>query len=236
MSLMDFFKGQPAPAPQESSSQQDSQGSQQSNDQNFQNNQQLEQNSGVESFKDLWNNTNTEGEPLEDDSDLSSLFTVDPDKINESTSKIDFTQSISPEALEAISAGGEEAVKAFATSMNKVAQEVFSKSMLASGSLVKQAFSKAQDRIDTRASRNFTRLKVSDELTSVNPLLKDPSVAPMVAAVQSQLQRKYPDASADEIRTQAEKYFENFAKLVTKPAKSSDTPERDITDFSDFFS
>lgn len=236
MSLMDFFKGQPAPAMQESSQQslQESQNNQQLNGSNSQNNQQQSENSGLESFKDLWNNTNTEGEQLEDDSDLSSLFTVDPDKINESVSKIDFTQSISPEALEAISAGGEEAVKAFATSLNKVAQEVFSKSMLASGSLVKQAFSKAQDRIDARASRNFTRLKVSDELTSVNPLLKDPSVAPMVAAVQSQLQRKYPDASADEIRTQAEKYFENFAKLVTKKPEST-APERDITDFSDFF-
>lgn len=230
MKLMDFFRGQQEPATAQEPVNNNQQTTMEPQNQEQQN---QDQNSDMESFKDLWNNEPTEGEPPEDPSDLSSLFSVDQDKIKESVSKMDFTGTLSPEVLEAISSGGEDAVKAFATSLNSVAQEVFSKAMLANGSLVKQAFSKAQDKIDARTSRNYTRLKVSDELTSVNPLLKDPSVAPMVAAVQEQLQRKYPDASAADIRAQAEKYFTNFANMVKKP-ETPETPTKDLSDFSDF--
>jgi len=188
--------------------------------------------SPMEAFKDIWQNGDSDTDV--DDADFSSLFNIDPEKIQETVSNFDFTQSLDPAALDAISAGGEEAQKAFAASLNTVAKDVFSKAMLANGMLVKQALEKAQDKIDTRTSRNYQRLKASEELTSSNPLFKDPAVAPMIGAIQAQLHRKYPDASSSEIKQQAERYLLQFADVIRGPS----TKDKDITptdsDFSNF--
>lgn len=227
MSIMDFFRGTQGTAAQETTA-----STQQATTAT---NEQTQDLSTMDSFKDLWNNAPIEGETAtEDPADLTSLFTIDPKKIGESVSTIDFTESLPPDLLEKVSAGGDEAVKALLSSFNSFGRDVFSKAMLANGMLVKQAFSKAQGKIDARTSNNFRSLKVSEELTSTNPLLKDPSVVPIVSAIRKQLESKYPDASAADIQAQTEKYLVNFAKLVQGPEKSKST-ERDTTDFSNFF-
>lgn len=233
MKLMDFFRGgdtgtsSPDPAPSTSDAAMNQQQTTSTG---------TPQNTGgeisdVDSFQDLWQTDDSNNNV--DDSDLSSLFDVNPEKIQEAVTKINFTDSISQEALEAISAGGEDALKALSSTLNSVARDVFSKAMLANGVLVKQAFSKAQDKLDARTSKQFTKLRVSDELNSSNPLFKDPSVAPIVSAVREQLQRKYPDASPAEIRAQAEKYFNNLATKIKGPERVEDTGV-DLSDFSNF--
>ncbi|TFZ81695.1 hypothetical protein [Candidatus Macondimonas diazotrophica] len=190
--------------------------------------------SPLEAFKDIWQSDTTEAE--QDDADLSSLFSIDPEKINSTVSNIDFTKSLDPQVLESIAAGGEDAQKAFLTSLNSVARDVFSQSMLANGMLVKQALTKAQDKIDTRTSRSYNRLKASEALTSSNPLLKDPAVEPMISAIQERLHKKYPDADSESIKQQAEEYLLKFADVIRGPSeqrKQEETSAKE-TDFSTF--
>ena len=193
--------------------------------------------SPLESFKDIWQSDTAETE--QDDADLSSLFSIDPEKINSTVSNIDFTKSLDPQVLESIAAGGEDAQKAFVASLNSVARDVFSQSMLANGMLVKQALTKAQDKIDARTSRNYNRLKASEAITSSNPLFKDPAVAPMVSAIQEQLHKKYPEADSESIKQQAEDYLLKFADVIRGPSdrarqEESTAKETDFSNFLDF--
>jgi len=173
--------------------------------------------SPLAAFQDIWQTPTTqEGTP-------QALFAnLDPQKVMESARKVDFAKGISPEQLQAIAAGGEGAVKAFAESMNSLAQSVYAQSAIATTKIVEQALGKAQEQQDARLPGMFKKLSSTENLQAANPLLSNPAIQPLVGALQEQLVRKNPNATAGEIQQQVSDYFAalgtSFAPKAPAPA------------------
>lgn len=188
----------------------------------------------LDTFKDLW--TSGENGDDADDDTIESLFDIDPKKIEETVSKIDFAKSIDQDVIRKISEGGEEAQAAFALALNQVAQTVFSQSMLANGVLVKQALTGAQAQFDKRSSNNYKNTAVSDSLSKTNPLLNHPSVEPFIDVIKSRLTKKYPNAPAEEIKSKALQYLDEFAEAVQDPKRKKEVKNSNDVDWDSLMS
>lgn len=177
----------------------------------------------LDNFKDLWNPPK-EGEGPET-FDPSKLFQVDPEKIQQGVSQLNFTSAVTPELLARIQAGGDDAIKANLEIMNKVGQQAFMQSMLASSKLVEAALTKANSHLDSRIEQRTKQLQVSSSLRESNPALTHPAAAPLVSALEQQFAVKYPQATPAEITQLANEYLANFAQLASgkkeAPANSS---------------
>lgn len=185
-----------------------------------------EQVSPLDAYKDLWNNepkgNGENGEAADPLSDPSSLFNIDPKSIQEAVGRIDFAQSVTPEHLQAITEGGEGAQKAFMDSMNAVARQVFSQSMVGSAKLVEQAIARSAGAIDSRVESRLRTSQVSESVAESNPAFKHPAAKPMVQALQQQLAAKHPTASSKEISDMANAFFKDFADTIGAPARQKE--------------
>ena len=142
--------------------------------------------------------------------------------------------------MQAIAAGGEGAVQAFAQAMNKVAQGVYAQSAFATTKIVEQAVAKAQERFTSEIPSHVKKLQVSESLRNENPALNHPAASPILGAIESQLTVKHPNASSTEITNMARQYLEQFATAVNKPkeaAKAKQAAETNQgTDWNSFLS
>lgn len=190
--------------------------------------------SQLDNFNTLWQpNTDAPTEP-------QPLINVDPKSLAEAASKTNFVKMISPEQMQAIAAGGEGAVQAFAQAMNKVAQGVYAQSAFATTKIVEQAVAKAQERFTSEIPNHVKKLQVSESLRNENPALNHPAASPILGAIESQLTVKHPNASSTEITNMARQYLEQFATAVNKPkeaAKAKQAAETNQgTDWNSFLS
>ena len=170
--------------------------------------------SPLDTFSSLWQ-PDANAEPQQ------PIINIDPKSIAEAASKTNFTKMITPEQMQAISAGGEGAVQAFMQSMNTVAQGVYAQSAFATSKIVEQAIEKAQQRFTSEIPNHVKKLSVSDALRSENPALNHPAASPILGALEQQLTTKYPNASASELTQMAKQYLENFANMATQPQQQA---------------
>ena len=175
--------------------------------------------SPLDTFKDIWQ---TAANPADDTS--GPMFSgVDPQKLMESAGKVDFAKAVTPEQMQAIAAGGEGAVKAFAESMNKIAQTVYAQSAFATTKIVDQAMERQQQNFAKNLPSMVKKFSVNENLQAENPLLSNPALTPLVSALSEQLVRKNPNATSGEIQQQVNDYF---AALGTSFApKAPETPQ-----------
>lgn len=160
---------------------------------------------------------------------------VDPAKLMEAAKQVDFTKSLSPEVLQKIAGGGEDAIKAMMTSLNSVAQTVFANSAMATTKIVEQALGRQADQYNKNLPTQIRKLSANENLVTENPLLSNPAVAPLVGALQEQLVRKNPNASAAEIQSQVNQYFAALGTAFgPKPKIDPKQASKDV-DWSNFF-
>lgn len=189
----------------------------------------------LDSFKDIWKN-----DPVDPNAPQNpSVFgNVDPKRFMEAAGKIDFAKVVTPEQLQAISAGGEGAVGAFASALNAVAQTTYAQSAFASTKIVEQAMARAKDSFIAELPAHIKKQTVSESLRAENPVFSNPAVQPIISALEAQLTVKFPAASAGEITTMAKQYVEalgtSFAPKQAAPAAKPGT--REDTDWSSFLS
>lgn len=170
-----------------------------------------ESTSQLDNFNTLWQpNEGGNNEP-------QPLINVDPKSLAEAASKTNFVKMIPPEQLKAISEGGEGAMQAFASAMNKVAQGVYAQSAFATTRIVEQAVAKAQERFTSEIPNHVKKLQVSESLRNENPALNHPAASPILGAIESQLTVKHPNASSTEIKNMAMQYLDQFASAINKP-------------------
>lgn len=175
-------------------------------------------------FKDLWKPAEGETQSF-NPADMFNSF--DPAKIQEATSKMNFTQGVTQEHLAAIAEGGEGAMKAFAEALNATGRQAFSNSLMASAELTKQALVKADGHLDKRFTSLMSKQSLSSNLTSKNPELNSPEVAPITQAIVGQLAQKYPDATPAKLQEMAESYLMHVSGKLAGPktveSKSDET-------------
>ena len=157
-----------------------------------------------DSFQDLWKN-----DPVDPNAAAPGVFgKVDPQKFMEAAGKIDFSKAVTPEMLQAISTGGDAAMNAFATAMNKVAQGVYAQSAFATTKIVEQALSKSKESFMAELPQHIKKQTVTDSLRAENPIFSNPAVQPIISALEAQMTVKYPHATAPEITQMAKQYVE----------------------------
>jgi hypothetical protein len=170
-------------------------------------------------FKDIWQTAPVD--PNAPAKPASVFGDVDPKKFMEAAGKIDFSKAVTPEQLQAIAAGGEGAMKAFAESMNKVAQGVYAQSAFASTKIVENALAKSRESFLSELPTHIKQQQVSSTLRDSNPIFSNPAVQPIISALEVQMTQKYPNATATEITNMAKQYVEQLgAAFVPKPAEA----------------
>lgn len=166
--------------------------------------------SPLDAFTDLWKN-----EPKsEGQQEQPNMFNVDPQKLMEAAAKVDFAKVIKPEQVQAISAGGEGAVKAFMDAMNGVSQAVYAQSALLNTKIVERAMEQAETKFAERVPGLIKRHQVSDSLRTENPALSHPAAQPLIAALESQMAVKFPNATVAELNQMAKDYISSFASAA----------------------
>lgn len=178
-------------------------------------------------FATLWEpNKTDEPKPGEQPQGLT------PEKMLEAASKVDFTKALNRELVEKLQAGGTDAVQATLALMNQTAQQVYGQSVVVSQKLVEKAIAEARQEFASQVPGMMKRQSAQEALVQSNPAFKDPAVAPVVAAVQQQLQQKYPNATSAEIAELAQDYFKNAAGVFAgKPPESATKPTGAEADF-----
>lgn len=184
-------------------------------------------------FKDLWKN-----DPVDPNAPPSGVFgNVDPKKFMEAAGKIDFSKSITPDQLTAISTGGEAAMQAFAQAMNSVAQGVYAQSAFATTKIVEQALGKSKESFLAELPQHIKKQTVTDSLRAENPIFSNPAVQPIISALEAQMTVKYPHATAPEITQMAKQYVEALGTSFSpKPVVDPNAPKnkKGETDWSIF--
>lgn len=169
-------------------------------------------------FADLWKPSETTQETTQQ----GFLGNVDPQKVMEAAARTDFSKAIDKDTLARINAGGADAMTAMMESMNKVAQHVFAQSAMSTTKIVEAALAKAETKFQADLPGQVKRLSVTENMRNENPIFSNPAVAPIIAAVEFQLQQKNPTASASEITKMAKQYVEDFGQAVLpKPAETT---------------
>ncbi|MFZ1301765.1 MAG: hypothetical protein WAQ27_04315 [Candidatus Microsaccharimonas sp.] len=166
-------------------------------------------------YADLWEPPKTE-EPKP--GEQSQALT--PEKMLEAASKVDFRKVLDQESLAKIQAGGPEAVGALADLLNKTGQTVYGQSVVVSKRLIDDAVQQARTEFMKELPSLVRRQTAQEALISDNPAFKDPAVAPVVAAVQAQMQAKFPKATASELNEMAREYLRNAASVLSSDPKA----------------
>jgi len=173
-------------------------------------------------FATLW-------EPVKQDESKnpSAESGLSPEKMMEAAGKVDFTKVLDQESLKKISAGGEEAVQALAQLLNKTAQTVYGQSTVVAQKLVETAVNKAKMEFANQVPSMVKKQQMRDGLHSQSAAFKDPSVAPVISAVQSMLEQKFPSATATELNDMAKEWMVSAAGKFNPAKPESKTSSRE---------
>jgi hypothetical protein len=171
-------------------------------------------------FKDLWQPT-----PTDPNAPKNTTQGVSPEKLMEAASKVDFSKVLDQESLAKIAAGGQDAVIALSTLLNKTAQQVYGQSMVVTSKIVDQAVQEATARFAASVPSLIKSQAVNDNLFTKNPAFNNPAVAPVIQAIQSQLAEKYPKATSNELAEMAQKVLTGAAEIFAPPKPSEKLPK-----------
>jgi hypothetical protein len=190
--------------------------------------------SPVAKFADLWDPVKTDpSQPNQE----SPAF--DPQKMMEAAGKVDFTRVITPETLQKIQAGGQDAIAALSEALNKTSQQVFGQASIVAHRLSEQQAQKVRDELTAQIPDMVKRQSLNQGLMRENAAFSNPAVAPVIQALQDQLAQKYPKASVDELQGMAKDYLTGVAGMINPPqqkgSKSGDPKDSKEPEF-DWFS
>ena len=185
-------------------------------------------------FESLWQpNTDKDGKviPSKNSQQSSYLPQLDPKKFGDMVEKMDFTRHITKEERAALVGGGEGAVEAMLSVMNKSHRQNFINSISAMSRLVENGFSGAQGRFADMIPDHVRNLMAEDSLNASSGIMRNPAFAPLVRGVKNQFLDKYPKATPSQINTAVEAYFENMYQEMHAGKTQKQTPtRRDNTD------
>lgn len=171
---------------------------------------------GLDKFADLFTPVSPEQAAKQPNFDPDALFaTLQPDKVAEIAKSMNFAEGLTQDTLAAIGNGGEGAIQAFAAALNQVGQQSFTKALLASAQVTKQALSTANQSLDGRLSAAARDQAVKSAIFAENPALNSPAAKPIVDALQQVISTKNPTATSSEIQATVKEYLSNFAAVAS---------------------
>jgi len=198
------------------------------------NNANKQETSPLDQFSGLWDTAAPK------QSETSKFLQMDPTKMMEAVSKVDFSKAITPENLAAITTGGEGAAKAYVDSLNKVAQTVMAQTIGSTTKIMEAALKKQSEEFTSSLPDTIRKHTANESLRGENPIFANPAVQPLIQGLQSQLAVKYPNATAAELNKMAKDYMVTvFGEVAPKPDLTKDAngkPKKQEQDWSAFLS
>ena len=150
-----------------------------------------------------------DGKPIQQDTGY--LPKIDPNKISESFGKLKFTDGITPEQRQAMAQGGEAGVAAMMDVIDNVGRSISSRMFSTNYGLMEKALPAAFDKFSGSLDSRINLNMANNMGRSSNPIMSDPSYAPMVDTIRNQISTKYPHLTADNLNTAVTKYFDEMA-------------------------
>ena len=171
----------------------------------------------MEKFKDLW----TPPAPAKDGENQGGNAPIDPQKLMEAASRVDFSKVVDQESLAKIAAGGEEAAAALVNLLNRTAQQVYGQSTVVTAKLVEQAVSQAREDFIGQIPDVIRKQNARASVFDSNPAFANPAIAPMIEAQVQQFALKYPKATPAELNGMAKEYLTDMANLLNPPKSAA---------------
>lgn len=163
--------------------------------------------SPLASFDKLWENAPT-GDAKKP---TGVLPAITAEQLSTTLANSNFLANIAPELITK-AAGGDAA--AFSDVINQGLRTVMTQSVLASHGLVEAGARSHGEQLKATLPTMVRSSSVSDSLQS-NPLYTNPAVRPVIDNVRTQLETKFPQASAREIASMTDAYFADLSKAFT---------------------
>lgn len=192
--------------------------------------------SPLDAFKEMWQSPKKE-EGAPEEFNPSQIFQMDPAKMQEALGKVDFTSAIQPAQLEAIQAGGPEAMKAMMEMLNSTSRQVMSHATTVTGKMIETAMTGASSAMDKKITNVSKNQQLEAHLRESSPALTHPSTAPMAKLLQGQFSQQFPLASPAEINAKVSEYFTlvgNIAAGKDKPDQAQEASKSD-TNWEQYF-
>lgn len=163
--------------------------------------------SPLDKFKDMWQPAQT------DPNAPKGPEPVTAEQIMAAAGQVDFTKVLSQDELAKIAAGGNEAITALTSVLNKTMQTSYGHSALAATKLVEKAVSQAEERFASKLPTLINQQSSKNALVSDNPAFKNPAVSPIVDLIHNQLTEKFPNATPAEITAMAKEMMAGAAQV-----------------------
>lgn len=176
-------------------------------------------NSPLADFATLWDNIPNQASPEAGPTELNQ------EDVMKAVTKADFTKALSPDKLAAITAGGEEAAKAFAESLNIVAQQVLAHATMVNNKLTNSEIARAMSAYEAKIPSVLRDQITSNHLRETNPLFSNPAIKPVIEATRSQLLTKFPNATPAEIHKLTEQYIVAMGKAFAPAPAVTRAPD-----------
>ena len=149
---------------------------------------------------------------------VTNLNSYNPQDIATAMGKIDLSSAITPEHMQAITHGGQDAAAAFAAAMQAVAQKAMVQATLVSSQLTKKAVEDAVAATRATLPDLLREQGAQNHMRETNPLFSNPAVKPVIEAARSQLLSKYPNATHSEITGMVNDYIRAMGTAFAPPA------------------
>lgn len=164
--------------------------------------------SPMEGYKDLWQ---APSEPVVAPTSVPNIV-MDPAKITEAASKINFAAHLNPELVDK-ALGGDRA--AFLEVVNGTAQAGFSAAVQNTGLFIQKALEQQQAKFNTEVAPAMLREHDIRNSVSTNiPISTNPAAKPIVDLLTNQITGKYPTASPGEVKAMVDSYLNNLADTI----------------------
>lgn len=182
--------------------------------------QNSKENPSTETYGDLWK-LSEEQQKKQNQTFEAFGADVTPEKIIEAARQVDFTNSIPKEVMEKILAGDQTALM---QAINNVGQSAYAQSAMTSVNAAKQVAEKQDAHWQAKLPELVRELTQRNELSENNPLANDPATKPMYDMMLAQFQKKYPEATADQLKAHTTQYLNQF---ITKAGGKLPEPAKE---------
>jgi len=165
----------------------------------------------LDEFSKLWEN-----DPDAIAKPNDPYFNVNMEALTKAAGSQNFLTSVTQEQLASVAKGGPEAVKAFATVLQNVSQDIYARSAFAASKIAESGLLKAEGKMRAEVPGIIKSHGLRNSLLEENPAFSHPAAQPLIFAVQQQLTLKHPNASESELRGMAIQYLAAFNQAATK--------------------
>lgn len=177
-------------------------------------------------FGNLWELSEEEKKRAEQPQFVPFGADVTPEKIMEAARQVNFTSQISPEVMQKITSGDQQALIDL---VNSVGQSAYAQSAMTSVNAARQVAEKQNAFMMQQLPDMVRKLQQRNDVGEENPLASNPQTKPMFDMMFNQFQTKYPNATTKQLQEYTTSYLQQFITTAggtlpeTKTAPAAET-------------